>query len=65
MWKFLGQGSNLRHSCKLSHSCSNSGSFNPLCWAGDQIHTSVLTQVAIVGFLTHCTTAGTPNFAAY
>ena len=25
-WKFLGQGSNLSHSCDLCHSCSNAGS---------------------------------------
>ena len=26
MWKFLGQGSNLSHSCDLRHSCGNAGS---------------------------------------
>ena len=26
IWKFLGQGSNLRHSCNLCYSCSNAGS---------------------------------------
>ena len=33
-------GIELRHSCDLHHSCSNAGSFNPLCWAGDPTHTS-------------------------
>ena len=32
--KFLGQGLILSHSCDLSHSCSNTGYFNPLPWAG-------------------------------
>ena len=31
MWKFLGQGSNLCHSCNQSHSSDNTGSLN--CWA--------------------------------
>ena len=26
IWKFLGQGSNLSHSCKLCQSCGNAGS---------------------------------------
>ena len=34
--------------------------FNPLYQAGDQTFTSVVTQSAAVGFLTHHTTAGTP-----
>ena len=32
--------------------------FNPLCWARDQTCASAVTQAAIVGFLTHCATAG-------
>ena len=43
-----------------SCSCGNTGSFNPLCQAGDQTHTSLVTQAIAVGFLTHCATAGTP-----
>ena len=30
IWKFLGQGLNLSHSCELHCSCGNSRSFNPL-----------------------------------
>ena len=37
--------------------CSNAGSFNPLNWAEDGTRSSSATQA--VGFLTHCTTAGT------
>ena len=32
--EFPGQGQNLSHSCNLPHSCSNSGSFNPLRRSG-------------------------------
>ena len=58
IWKFLGQGLNLSHSCDLGHSYGNAGSFNPWPRAGNQTRTSTVT--AIVGFLTHCTIAGTP-----
>ena len=34
---------------------------NPMCWVGNQTRTSVRTQVTAVGFLIHCTTAGTPH----
>ena len=53
--KFTGQRLNPRHSY------GNAGSFNPLCWAGDQTHTSARTRGATVGFLTYCTIAGTPD----
>ena len=33
---FPGQRSDSSYSCNLCHSCSNSGSFNLLCQAGDQ-----------------------------
>lgn len=36
-------------------------SFNPLCQARDQTHASAATQPAMVRFLTHCATVGTPN----
>ena len=35
--EFLGQGSDLSHSCNLWHSCSNVRSFNSLHQAGDRI----------------------------
>lgn len=35
-WKFWGQGQNLRCSCDLHHSCSDTRSFTPLLWAGNQ-----------------------------
>lgn len=44
------------------HSCSNAGSFDPLCWAGDGTHSSTGTWATTVRFLTHCTTAGTPAY---
>ena len=34
IWTFPGYGLNLSCICHLSHSCSNAGPFNPLCWAG-------------------------------
>ena len=34
--EFPGQGSDLSRRCNLCHSCSNTGSFNPLCRAGAQ-----------------------------
>ena len=36
-------------------------SFNPLHWAGDQTHTSIVTWAAAVWYLTHCTIVGTPS----
>ena len=59
-WKFPGQGSNSSHSCNLHHRYGNARSFNPLCLAGDQAHTSTALSATAVGFLTPCTTAGTP-----
>ena len=47
IWKFLGQ------ELSLSRSCGNTGSFNPLCRAGDQTHPSVVTRATTVGSLTH------------
>ena len=61
VWKFLGQGLNPSCSCDLGPSCSNARTFNPLHRAGDQTRTSAATQVAVVGFLTHCITVGTPG----
>ena len=45
----------------LHHNCGNTRSFNPLHWVGDQTLTSAATWAAAVGFLTHCTTTGTPR----
>ena len=59
IWKFLGEWLNLSHSCDLSCSCGNTRYFNPLCWTGDWTHTSAVTWVAAVRFLTHCITAET------
>ena len=60
--KFLGQGLNSSHSCDLRCNCTNAGSFNPLCWARDQTCTSVETQAAAMGFLTHCAMEGLSAF---
>ena len=62
IWKLLGQGFNLSHSCELDHSCGNARSFNPLHQAGNQTWTFAVTQATEVGFLTHGATAGTPDF---
>ena len=45
---------------QLCHSCGNIGSFQPLHLAGDGTCTSAMTQAVALGFLTHCTTVGTP-----
>ena len=60
--KFPSQGLNQSHSCNQSCSCSNARCFNPLHWARNQTCTSAATQAIAVGFLTHCTTAGTPTY---
>ena len=51
----LGQG------LKPSHSCSNTGSFNPLHGPGIQTGTSTGTQAKATRFLTHCAREGTPR----
>ena len=55
--EFWGRGPHLSHSCDLCHSCSNAGSFNPLCWAGEPTCALVL-QKCCGSF---CPTAGPPN----
>ena len=45
---------------ELHCSYSNTGSFSPLCQAVDQTLASAVIQAAVVGFLTHWATAGTP-----
>ena len=61
IWRFLDQELNLSHSYDLCHIHSNAESFNPLHEAGNQTCTSAVTQATAVGFLNHCTTAGTPS----
>ena len=56
--EFLGQGSDLSHSCDLCHSGSNPGSLNPLSWAGDQTCVPALQR----RHLSRCATAGMPSF---
>ena len=53
IWKFPG------HRFNRSHSCSNPESFNPLCHARDQTHTSIATHSTQVEFLPDCAMAGT------
>ena len=60
IWKLLGQGLSLSHSCDLYHSCSSTRSFNPWLQARDQNPTSPATWASAVRFLTHCTTVETP-----
>ena len=65
IWKLLGQGLNLSHSCNLHYSCSNAGSFNQPCWAEAQTCTSAVTWATAIGFFTHCATAGNPVFVDF
>ena len=62
VWKFPSQGMNeskpqLQPMPQLRHT----GSFNPLHQAGDRTCAFAATQATAVGFLIHCTTAGTPE----
>ena len=60
IWKFLGQSQNSSHRWDPSH--SNTRSLTHCARNGDRTHASaVATQVTIVGFLIHSTTAGTPR----
>ena len=59
--EFLGQGLNPSSNCDLLCSCGNTRSFSPLCWAGDQTHTSIAIWATEVRFLTYLATAGTPE----
>ena len=52
--KSLGQGLN----SNLCHCCGNAGFFSPLQWDGDLTHTSAVTWVTAVRFLSHYTTVG-------
>ena len=61
IWKFLGQGLNVSYSCLLHYSCSNVKSFNLLCGARDQTHTSKATQAVSVGFLMNWAMVGSPT----
>ena len=45
--EFLAQGSDLSHNCDLHCSCSNTRSFNPLCWAGGQTCILVLPPIPL------------------
>ena len=54
--EFPGQGSDQSLSQKLSHSCSNTGSFNPQSWPGDRTCVPVLPRHCQAC----CTTAETP-----
>ena len=54
---------NLNGSCDLHHSYGNARSFNPLHQAGDRTCTSAVILGTAVGFSTHCSTVGTPDFS--
>ena len=52
---------NLSCICDLHCSCGNARSFNPLCRTRNWTCAFTVNQAAAVGFLTHCTTVGTPD----
>ena len=54
--EFLGQGSDLSHSCNLRHSSSHARSFDPLCQAGDRTCIPAFRRHC----QSHCTAAGAP-----
>ena len=45
----------------VTYICSNTEPFNPLHWARDWTHASVVAWAAAVGFLIHCAIVGTPE----
>ena len=55
--EFPGQGSDLSCSCNLLHSCGNTRSFKPLCWAEGITSVLVLQKCCRSRY----TTAGTPR----
>lgn len=57
---FLCQGSDQSRNFDLHHSCSNTGSFKPLCWAMDGNCLNLLPGMQRPHRF-HCTTAGTPK----
>ena len=59
--EFPGQGSDLSRCCDLHCSCGNTGSFNPLCWAGVRTCDLALQRHC----QSRCATAGTPQLALY
>jgi len=62
IWKFPGQGLNPSRGHDLCHSYIDTRSSNALPWVGDGTHTSAATQATAVRILTHCATAGTPEY---
>ena len=63
IWKFPRQRLNPSHSCSLRYRHGNAGSFNPLCQARDQTHTSTATRAPAVISLTHYATVGTQKIS--
>ena len=66
IWKFLGQGLNMKHNCSLCHGCGNTGSLT--CCDGDQTFSDPSSSRDNVGSLICGTTVGTPkptNFFPY
>ena len=61
IWKFLGQGSNLSHSCDLCHSCHNAGSLTRCATAGTPIYCLALPKACGSSQARHqtCSTAVT------
>ena len=57
----MGQGLNLSCICDSSCSWGNIRSFNLPLLARGRTCTSTVTRATAVGFLTHCTTMGTPK----
>ena len=62
---FPGQCQGLNPSRDLCRNCSSARSFIPLSQARDQTHTSTVNTTTAVRFLTHCATAGTPEYMTF
>jgi len=61
--KFLGQGLNPSHSFDLCHSCSNPDPWTQCARLGIKPTPPQQPQATEVGFLTYCTTSGTPRIS--
>ena len=59
--EFPGQGSDLSCSFDLCHYCDNTGSFNPLCLAGDQTCILALQRC----HQSRCATVETPDLSFF
>ena len=64
-WAKDWQGLNMSYRWNLCHACRNAGSLTPYARLGNEPQASAVAWAVAVGFLTHCTTAGTLILVLY